>query len=82
MRSESTNTESSTVEKEQEIGPWEKWMIKKSESLHKLAQQKVKLQRIKRQQEKQQELERQAKLEKAERIRQVPLIPHREFGLI
>ncbi|KAF6031102.1 hypothetical protein EB796_010578 [Bugula neritina] len=70
MRSESTNTESSTVEKEQEIGPWEKWMIKKSESLHKLAQQKVKLQRIKRQQEKQQELERQAKLEKAERIRQ------------
>lgn len=68
-----TSTEASTSEdnKEPEIGPWEKWMITKSESMKKLAQQKSRLERMKKQQAKQQEIERKEREKKAEHIRQV-----------
>ncbi|XP_067931691.1 coiled-coil domain-containing protein 34-like [Watersipora subatra] len=57
------------TESTEEIGPWEKWMIKKTESMKKLSQQKSQLERQRKKLLRQQELEKQEKEMKAERLR-------------
>ena len=66
-----TDPTESARNKTPEIGPWEKWMIQKSESMKKLSQQKARVEKMKRQQAKQEEMERKEREKKAEKIRKV-----------